>query len=215
MFVDKFGLQKKYNLSSWSNKDLTGYRFGMIQYTKRLSNHKKIWWAQCICGRDMLVLPPHRFYKGEPIKTSCYCSGDLNQDYSILPRSEYIDLPHLTLEHLETLYEIWIDQVINPSTTKTDDDWYFRDGVNHCTSEWYSFYVFCSDVGIPPEGSTMLKKQIHTEPLSRSNFYWSTTARSGIKVSPSKELFQSKSLREKRVILKNEIGRLVSSYLTQ
>lgn len=200
MFIDETpNKANKNKLSSWKTKDLSGYKFGMLTYHKRLNRHRHIWWTRCVCGRDVLSLPPHRFYRGEPFKTSCGCSGGLSQDYQSMPLAPFIKLFHFNTERLQTLYDIWVEQVISPALKKDNKRWYTQNGINHCVVDWFSFYSFVEDVGFPPEESRTIKKISLVDPFGPSNFYWSRTEVSTVKPNMNKYIFNYQGSKKERL----------------
>jgi hypothetical protein len=133
----------------------------------------------------------------------------MDQDFTDLPTTMFIKLPHLYKQKVEELYQIWIDQVIEPSTTTDDDDWFYQDGINHCDVSWLSFYSFAIDVGVPPKGSTQLNKISQTEPLGVNNFFWSLTPVGNWNPSVTKQIVQKGRVQERSVALMTELDTLV------
>ena len=181
MFITKSKKIHKHLLKSWTGVDLEGYQYGMLTYTKRLNKHKYIWWARCICGRDVLVMPPAAHYKGKPLKSSCGCSGNLEQDYSDKSLSIFIMTPWITHDQFDELYDIWLEQIVKPSTSSMDNQ--------HCVNRWLSFYCFCLDVTIPPQNKKWLMRINKHEPLSNSNYYWTSRSKSSLVKDKNMVLF--------------------------
>ena len=145
MFIDKPGNQRLLRLKkNWDKIDLTGYRVGMIEYRRRARKKKDLWWAQCICGTEVLVQPPYRALGGTVAKMHCGCFGGLLEDFSSFPEKGYIDLPQFTETDLRFLYDLWTELIVKPIKKPGKDVWLFRNGINHCSQEWCSFYNFIS-----------------------------------------------------------------------
>ena len=213
MFVDHIAKNNRFLKKTWINIDLTGFRYGMITYRNRLNKHKFIWCARCICGADMIVQAPYRHYRDDTMRSSCGCSGGLEQDHQDLPTAMFIKLPHLYPEKMNELYDIWVEQIVTPSSTTSIDDWYTKDGINHCEPSWLSFYSFSIDVGIPPDHSKELKKINHTEPFGVNNFFWSLTPVGNWKPSVTRLTFRKESAQESSSELLSELDTLVSSFV--
>lgn len=135
--------------------DLSGKKFGkltVVQLAPSRGNNRRHWVCRCECGK-IAVCGTTNLTRGN--STSCGCSR----------------IKHgMSKTALHHRWRTMLDRCSNPNATQYKD--YGGRGLSVC-KEWHDFAKFFADMGHPPRGGTIERKD-NDGIYCKDNCYWAT-----------------------------------------